>query len=407
MTNPKFPYPFQYISASPIDLPQKELLACSIRNNIIGAITGETGIPGLKLDFNYGLRLQVPQGKWHIRITDLASECVFFDDMAEGVILNSIEKYFIQFHIEASLNGTMIFSHDFNPEGQEIFFYSASTAIGDTLAMLPYIKAFKKIYGCQVVCYINPAFHAILAQYYGFPQQDRLSENTYATYYLGAWQDAPLEMPADARIIPLTSAGNTLLRLNQPVNKDILKPTVPRKIREKYVCIAIQASGPMKNWWYPNGWNILTHYLKTLGYRVLCIDREKETVFENYTVTMPEEAEDFTGNIPLMDRLNLLAYADFFIGLSSGLAWLANAADIPVILISGFTLPFHEFYTPYRIINPLVCHGCFHDLRLPYAVCPKYKDTEREHECTKKIAPGQIIRAIQQIIHTQHRKNTP
>ena len=62
-------------------------------------------------------------------------------------------------------------------------------------------------------------------------------------------------------------------------------------------------------------------------------------------------AEDFTGNRPLQERLSLLHHADFFIGLGSGLSWLAWAADTPVVMISGFSHPSTEFHTPYRVIN--------------------------------------------------------
>ena len=95
---------------------------------------------------------------------------------------------------------------------------------------------------------------------------------------------------------------------------------------------------------------------------------------------------------PLMERINLLAYADFFIGLGSGLSWLADACDIPVVLISGFSLPMGEFETPYRVTNQLVCHGCYNDLRVNAKnnICPYYQGTERELECSKQITVEQV-----------------
>ena len=52
-----------------------------------------------------------------------------------------------------------------------------------------------------------------------------------------------------------------------------------------------------------------------------------------------------------------------FIGLSSGLSWLAWAAGTPVVLISGFTHPTNEFTTPYRVINWHTCNSCWNDVR--------------------------------------------
>ena len=101
---------------------------------------------------------------------------------------------------------------------------------------------------------------------------------------------------------------------------------------------------------------------------------------------------------PLMERINLLAYADFFIGLGSGLSWLADACGIPVVLISGFSLPMGEFETPYRVTNQLVCHGCYNDIRVNWKdICPYHRSTEREFECSKSVTPLQVVQTIERL----------
>lgn len=67
---------------------------------------------------------------------------------------------------------------------------------------------------------------------------------------------------------------------------------------------------------------------------------------------IPYGAEDFTGNLPLAERIALLRHADFFIGLGSGLSWLAWSCRIPVVLISGFSLPGYEFCNRSRLFVP-------------------------------------------------------
>lgn len=96
----------------------------------------------------------------------------------------------------------------------------------------------------------------------------------------------------------------------------------------------------------------------------------------------------------------MLYYAEFFIGLSSGLAWLANVVDCPVVMICGFSKDWHEFHTPYRVMNRLVCNGCLNDLRVDFrkVKCPYHKGTERELECQKKISPRQVINVIDRLI---------
>ena len=119
----------------------------------VGPISGETGIPGLKIDFKRGLRIRIPKGNWHVRITDFDTETLFFDDDVSDLQLVSMEKYYIHWSIEIWEDGTPVFSHIFDPEGQEIFFLFAHTALGDNLAMLPYVRAFREKYHC--------VFHAL------------------------------------------------------------------------------------------------------------------------------------------------------------------------------------------------------------------------------------------------------
>ena len=118
---------------------------------------------------------------------------------------------------------------------------------------------------------------------------------------------------------------------------------------------------------------------------------------------IPYGAEDFTGKLPLQERIDLLAQADFFVGLSSGLSWLANGVGIPVVLISGFTLPLNEFPTPYRVINYHVCNGCWNDTQIvfdhkDFEWCPRLKGTERQFECSRYITPEAVNKVIDRLM---------
>jgi len=100
--------------------------------------------------------------------------------------------------------------------------------------------------------------------------------------------------------------------------------------------------------------------------------------------------------------VNLLHHASFFIGLSSGLSWLAWATHIPVVLISGFTLPVSEFYTPWRIFSSHGCNGCWDDTSLnfdhkDFLWCPRHKNTPRQFECTRLITGKQVNGVIDKL----------
>ena len=184
--------------------------------------------------------------------------------------------------------------------------------------------------------------------------------------------------------------------------KPTFKPTALPVTRDPYVCIAVQSSGTVKGWLYPDGWEIVVEYLKRLGYRVFCIDKDAEQTNLGFTIRKPGGAEDFTGDRPIMERANMLYHAAFFIGLSSGLAWLAETVNCPVVMICGFSKSWSEFYTPYRVANRLVCNGCLNDMRVNFlstkSICPYHKGTPRELECQKKIHPRQVINAINRLI---------
>ena len=176
-----------------------------------------------------------------------------------------------------------------------------------------------------------------------------------------------------------------------------------RQIKEKYVVVAAQASSQCKYWNNPFGWREVVEHLKKQGYRVLCIDRAAEYGVGYTWNRIPFGTENFTGDLPLQERINLIKDADMFIGLSSGLSWLAWCCKVPVVLISGFTDPVNEFYTPYRINNPVVCHGCWHDGKVEFDHfdffwCPRKTNINDKFECTKMISSKQVIRAIDSII---------
>ena len=108
--------------------------------------------------------------------------------------------------------------------------------------------------------------------------------------------------------------------------------------------------------------------------------------------------------IPLTDRINDLYFCDFFIGLGSGLSWLAWALNKPVVMISGFSNPATEFYTPYRVINKNVCNSCWNDTDcMPFDKgdwmwCPRHKGTPREFECSKEITFEMVKKQIDRLL---------
>ena len=364
-------------------------------------IYGETGIEGLRLDFNFGLRLDIPEGDFRVRISDFNSGQIFFDRYISGGRLLSAEQYFVRWHVEVFLDDKEVFSHTFNPEGQQVIIGLKISALGDMIAFLPYLREFKKIHRCNLSVCTDGSFRELIAHLY--PEINLIDEmhfEAYATYYPLMTLSALPFMPTDYRNVSMLRVGGVLLGINYLPPKATFKPTEPPITDAPYVCIGVQSAVNRKCWLYPGGWDIVVDYLKSLGYRVFCIDKNAKEENDNLTICKPEGAEDFTGNRPLLERANMLYHAQFFIGLGSGLSWLADAVNCPVVMICGFSQDWSEFYTPYRVANRKVCNGCFNDIRVVYAgdFCPYHKDTPRALECQKMISPHMVIEAIERLI---------
>lgn len=375
-----------------------------------GEIKLPTPIPGLMLDFNYGLRIKVPRGDYNVKFMDSDTDSILYDADVSDATVASSKKYYINFHVEVAKKGKVIYTHDLNLKNKNVHIRFPVGTLGDILAWFPYAREFQKKHGCKVYCSMAPELAELLKPAYpeiAFLKPGQAPQNCYATYYMGIFfpADDRIHQPVDFRIVGLQKTIPYILGLDPVERRPITTPSSNRKniIKEPYVCIATQATSQAKYWNNPRGWIETVDYLKKLGYRVLCIDKEKTHGDGRLWNVIPYGVEDFTGALPLQERVDVLSGADFFIGLPSGLSWLAWSTGIPVIMISGFSLPLSEFYTPYRVINYHVCNGCWTDsseefVHSDFGWCPRHEGTDREFECSKFISSGQVCKTIDRLM---------
>jgi autotransporter strand-loop-strand O-heptosyltransferase len=230
-------------------------------------------------------------------------------------------------------------------------------------------------------------------------QEEVRPEQFYASYCMGLFfdDDDRVWQPCDFRLVGLHRTASYILGVDpMEMPPRLALPDDSRPIAEPYVCIAVQSSTQCKYWNNPHGWHEVVAFLKQRGYRVVCIDQKPVHGSGIVWNHIPHGAEDETGDRPLTERARWLRHAEFFVGLSSGLAWLAWAAGTPVVMISGFTHPTNEFATPYRIINWHACNGCWNDVRhrfdhKDFLWCPRHAGTPRQFECTRLVTAAQVI----------------
>ena len=299
------------------------------------------------------------------------------------------------------------FIHKFNPEGKEIMVQLPAGTIGDSIGWFAYMERFQQKTKCKLICVMNPFISVLFEKQYPditfIPPKETIKYKPYASYKMGLFfKGNTTDQPYDFRYIGNHRTASKILDVNDDDIAPRVDKSAPRKIKEPYVCIAVQASAYCKLWNNPVGWQEVIKHLKESGYKVYCIDKETVTGQGIATNHIPWGVEDDTGNKPLQERIDILKDCDFFIGLSSGVSWLAWCAGCPVVMISGFTNPFNEFYTPYRVINTLFCHGCWNDERCDfdhydYMWCPRYKGTEKAYECSRVISPKHVLNVLKNI----------
>jgi autotransporter strand-loop-strand O-heptosyltransferase len=383
----------------------------------------QEGPLGLRFDFNEGARVLLPPREgttWRVRLADADTGNVLFDTEMKSGLVRSAKRWFVRFHVEVwerqdeASEWLSVFAHDYDARGREILIQFPVGTIGDSIAWFSHACRFSERWpGAKVVCTMGEAVIPLFADAYPEitfltreeAEAQNLPERAYATYYLGLFfTDAANDwQPVDFRHVGLHKTAAYILGL-EPVEQAprMRLADETRPIPERYVCIAVQATTASKMWNNPGGWREIVKRLNGLGYRVICIDQKPMHGQNLFWNQIPHGCEDQTGmTLPQMARW--LRHADLFVGLSSGLAWLAWAAGAPVVLISGFTWPTNEFATPGRVINWHTCTGCWNDPGLTFDPkdfmwCPRHAGTPRQFECTRLITAAHVAGAIERVL---------
>ena len=370
---------------------------------------------------NEGARVVLPnraRGRWRVRLSDLDTGNTLFQSENKGALVSSSKRYYVRFGIEIwDINeageATTVLDHKYDASAREVLIQFPVGTLGDILAWFPYAARFRSVHHCQLTCAMSARIIPLLRDAYPdirfITHEDlaerRLSETFYATYSLGLFFDDEQNIfqPSDFRLVGLHRTAGYILGVDPAEEPPVLAlPDETRPIGEPYVCVAVQSSTQCKVWNNPHGWRQVIAFLKANGYRVICIDQRPVHGTGMTWNHIPHGVEDETGDRPLVERARWLRHAAFFVGLSSGLSWLARAAGTPVVMISGFTHPTNEFATPYRVINWHACNSCWNDVRhrfdhKDFLWCPRHAGTPRQFECTKLITAAQVIAAMQRI----------
>ena len=344
------------------------------------------------------------ENKLNIKYYDDKNEISYQNELPINSWVKLNKEYFIKWRTTVEENGEVIYDETLDLKDKRVYISFGSKSLGDTMAWVPYCEVFRKKHGCQLI--VSTFLNSLFKDQYPdieFVEPGELVTNIHAQYRLG-WHYTSEGVydnnkhPFDFKKMPLQKTATDILGLDYEEVRPLLKlPDTPKK---KKVGIGFHSTAQSKYWNNPDGWQAVVDHLNNLGYECMIYSKEGDGYMNNH---YPKGVTIFKGG-NLQEVIDDLSECEFFIGLGSGLSWLAWACKLPVVLISGFSEKWAETtLDTYRVINESVCHGCFNSDRLDagdWNWCPLHKNTDRMFECTKEITSEVVIGEINKLLNS-------
>jgi len=303
-------------------------------------------------------------------------------------------EYYTKWNTKVWENGTLIYENTLDYEGKRVFITFDSSSLGDTIAWLPYCLEFQKKHKCHVI--VSTFKNFLFKDSYPeleFVERGGTVHNLYGMYHIGWFYNINKE-PEVPNTIPLQKTITNILGLDF----EEIRPRISYKVGQKpyegkYVTIATNSTSGCK-FWTKEAWQRLIDYLHSLGYKIINVSKENNPF--NHVTKIKDTSMEST--------MNVIHHSEFFIGLSSGLSWLAWAMNKHVVMISNFTEPDHEFTTNCtRIVNLDVCNGCWNNPMYKFDKgnfnwCALHEGTSRQFECHTSITSDMVIDQIKYLL---------
>ena len=326
-----------------------------------------------------------------VKFYDENDICVYENTIRSNNWVKLNRRWFTAWTIKVWENNSLVYKYNLDYTNQRVYISFESSSLGDSIAWMPYVLEFKKKHNCHVIVstFKNFLFKDVYPEL-EFVEPGTVVNNIKGMYNIGWFYDSTRE-PVLPSTIPLQKTATNILGLEYKEVRPRIAYTPHDVFDGKIVTIATNSTAGCK-FWTREAWQELIHYLHGKNYRVINVSKE-DNPFENC-----EPLEDKS----LQSAMDAISYSEFFIGLSSGLSWLAWAMNKPVVMIANFTEEGHEF-SCIRPIKKSVCNGCWNNPKYKFDKswdwCPVHAGTDRQYECQSSITSGDVIALIENNQH--------
>ena len=294
---------------------------------------------------------------------------------------------------------------------KKILVFIESFSIGDTVAAIPYVNKFVEVNSNDTIYvgmndWLIPFFESV---YTDLKFVGRNPNDTYDNILALKYNFNKSIQQGYAEQLGFIDA--------EYIRPKILIPELKRPIKNKYITIGIHSTSQLKYWNHPAGkgvqpqspyWDELCGMIRKSGYTPVVVEQDEMFGWGQFKNGLPTKANKKFGQ-SFLESMNLIYHSEFYIGLSSGMSWVAHAMGKPVAMISNFTEDWNEFDLTLpdyiRITNKSVCHGCWNKCKIQYNFdisdwywCPEHKDTPRQFECHTSITPEMVFNEIKKWI---------
>ena len=351
-----------------------------------------------KIDINYNFVKQPfleitgrSNKEYKTKFYDENDICLYESTIKANHWVKLNRQWFTEWKIKIWENNKLIHDYKLDYTGRRVYISLESASLGDSIAWIPYVEEFRTKHKCHVIVstFKNFLFESVYPEL-EFVEPGTVVNDIFAMYSIGWFYDSNKE-PVEPNTIPLQKTATNILGLEYKETRPRIAYTPENVFNDKIVTIATNSTAGCK-FWTREGWQELINYLTRKGYRVINVSLE-DNPFENC-----EPLDDRS----MQNTMDAIASSEFFIGLSSGLSWLAWALNVPVVMIANFTEDNHEFEC-IRVTKKNVCHGCWNSPKHRFDKgdwnwCPIHKDTSRMFECQTSITVIDVVGKIMPLI---------